>query len=79
MCILSVDEIPMVVGAGYRDYPASRSAIKQMSGSQGNWGRGVLCGMAFSSAGAAAASLSAGTSVATAVGASFGSAVCSGN
>ncbi|WP_139684237.1 hypothetical protein [Vibrio tasmaniensis] len=81
---LNVEEISMVDGGGdgnSSSYPASPRAIRQMSGPQGDWGRGVLCGMAVSAAGAAVASLSAGTSAAAAAaaGASFGGAVCGRN
>ncbi|NOJ22747.1 hypothetical protein [Vibrio coralliilyticus] len=78
---LSVDEISMVDGGGDGNssgYPASPSAVKQQSGPQGDWGRGVLCGMAVGAAGGAAGAAVKGIGAAAGIGAGagFGSGVC---
>lgn len=78
---LSINEISMVDGGGDGNssgYPASPSAVKQQAGSQGDWGRGVLCNMAVAGAGGAAGMAAKGAAAAASVGAgaSFGGAMC---
>lgn len=77
---LSIDEISLVDGGGdghSSGYPASSSAVKQQSGPQGDWGRGVLCNAAVSAGGAAlAVGLGAGGAASVAAGVSISGAMC---